>query len=75
MHRSKVDPGVSELPQGNELSQVHVNSTLVEVLVFRKYKNRLYVCVDTVVFNLHPVKQRNFFGTPGTLRTVKSKIL
>ena len=25
MHRGKVDPGVSELPQGNELSQGHVN--------------------------------------------------
>ena len=25
MHRGKVDPGVSELPRGNELSRVHVN--------------------------------------------------
>ena len=25
MHRGKVDPGVSELPPGNELSQDHVN--------------------------------------------------
>ena len=25
MHRGKVDPGVSELPQGNELSRDHVN--------------------------------------------------
>ena len=25
MHQSKVDPGVSELPWGNELSQDHVN--------------------------------------------------
>ena len=25
MHRGKVDPGVSELPRGNELSQDHVN--------------------------------------------------
>ena len=25
MHRSKVDPGVSELPWGNELSRDHVN--------------------------------------------------
>ena len=26
MHRGKVDSGVSELPQGNELSRDHVNS-------------------------------------------------
>ena len=25
MHQGKVDPGVSELPQGNELSRDHVN--------------------------------------------------
>ena len=25
MHRDKVDPGVSELPRGNELSRDHVN--------------------------------------------------
>ena len=25
MHRCKVDPGVSELPRGNELSRDHVN--------------------------------------------------
>ena len=25
MHRGKVDPGVSELPRGNELSRDHVN--------------------------------------------------
>ena len=25
MHRGKVDPGVSELPQGNELSRDHVS--------------------------------------------------
>ena len=25
MHRGKVDPGVSELPRGNELSREHVN--------------------------------------------------
>ena len=28
VHRDKVDPGVSELPQGNELSQDHVNKPL-----------------------------------------------
>ena len=28
MHRGKVDPGVSELPRGNELSRVHVNRPL-----------------------------------------------
>ena len=29
MHRGKVDPGVSELPRGNELSWDHVNRPLV----------------------------------------------
>ena len=28
MHRGKVDPGVSELPGGNELSRDHVNRPL-----------------------------------------------
>ena len=28
MHRGKVDPGVSKLTQGNELSRVHVNRPL-----------------------------------------------
>ena len=28
MHRGKVDPGVSELPLGNELSRDHVNRPL-----------------------------------------------
>ena len=30
MHRGKVDPGVSELPRGNELSRDHVNRPLLE---------------------------------------------
>ena len=30
MHRGKVDPGVSELPRGNELSRDHVNRPSVE---------------------------------------------
>ena len=29
MHRGKVDPGVSELPRGNELSRDHVNRPYV----------------------------------------------
>ena len=29
MHRGKDDPGVSELPQGSELSRDHVNRPLV----------------------------------------------
>ena len=29
MHRGKVDPGVNELPQGNEFSRDHVNRPLV----------------------------------------------
>ena len=29
VHRGKVDPGVSELPRGNELSWDHVNRSLV----------------------------------------------
>ena len=28
MHRGKVDPGVSELPRGNELSRDHLNRPL-----------------------------------------------
>ena len=28
MHRGKVDPGISELPWGNELSRDHVDRTL-----------------------------------------------
>ena len=28
MHQGKVDPGVSKLPQGNELSRDHVNRPL-----------------------------------------------
>ena len=30
MHRGKVDPGVSELPLGNELSRDHVNRPKIE---------------------------------------------
>ena len=30
VHRGKVDPGVSELPRGNELSRDHVNRPLVQ---------------------------------------------
>ena len=30
MHRGKVDPGVSELPRGNELSRDHVNRPYVK---------------------------------------------
>ena len=30
VHRGKVDPGVSELPRGNELSRDHVNRPLVD---------------------------------------------
>ena len=30
MHRGKVEPGVSELPRGNELSWDHVNRPLVD---------------------------------------------
>ena len=30
MHRGKVDPGVSELPRGDELSRDHVNRPLVQ---------------------------------------------
>ena len=29
MHRGEVDPGVSELPRGNELSRDHVNRPLI----------------------------------------------
>ena len=36
MHRGKVDPGVSELPRGNELSRDHVNRPLVSNLTDNK---------------------------------------
>ena len=35
VHRGKVDPGVSELPQGNELSRVHVNRPLLTFSEFQ----------------------------------------
>ena len=41
MHRGKVDPGVSELPRGNELSRGHVNRPLHEqimILLFSSFK-------------------------------------
>ena len=54
MHRFKVDPGVSELPWGNELSEDHVNrtqklpqdkSSLLHVLiinVWNKFPNKKF---------------------------------
>ena len=33
MHRGKVDPGVSELPRGNEFSRDHVNRPLLSGLL------------------------------------------
>ena len=43
MHRGKVEPGVSELPGGNELSWDHVNrpqvSTFKSDLKYRSYGN------------------------------------
>ena len=41
MHRGKVDPGVSELPRGNELSRVHVNRPLVSNYLFSGPKKQL----------------------------------
>ena len=35
VHRGKVGPGVSELPQGNELSRDHVN---------RRYETKRFDC-------------------------------
>ena len=40
MHRGKVDPGVSELPRGNEFSLDHVNRPLGwpgEIMHFRVF--------------------------------------
>ena len=34
MQRGKVDPGVSELPRGNELSRDHVNRPLLASVSF-----------------------------------------
>ena len=39
MHRGNVDPGVSELPRGNELSRDHVNRP--EKAVPRKYRGKV----------------------------------
>ena len=44
MHRGKVDPGVSELPRGNELSRDHVKRPFVYVFAFIKL-----VCVQSVI--------------------------
>ena len=34
VHRVKVEPGVGELPQGNELSRDHVNRPSVSQITF-----------------------------------------
>ena len=39
VHRGKVDPGVSELPRGNELSRDHVNRPLDTALPLTEEKN------------------------------------
>ena len=41
MHRGKVDPGVSELPRGNELSRDHVNRPLDKQKCFNTRKENL----------------------------------
>ena len=50
MHRGKVDPGVSELPRGNELSRDHVNRPLVEGFF------------NLIIFNLNASKNNNTEG-------------
>ena len=37
MHRGKVDPGVSELPRGNELSRDHVNRPLEKHIMIQTF--------------------------------------
>ena len=53
VHRGKVDPGVSELPRGNELSRDHVNRPLDSELV---YFCDLLSLILTHSFHLWPVK-------------------
>ena len=38
-------------------------------LKYEDSENIKTYCVDTVVFNLHVIKRRNFFETPGTLES------
>ena len=49
MHRGKVDPGVSELSRGNELSRDHVNRPLVKqtraLEEYRRHKPSATDCV------------------------------
>ena len=57
MHRGKVDPGVSEFPQGNELSRDHVNRPSV-MAVFEMFETVLgegSVMLHTLVdpFKIH----------------------
>ena len=41
VHRDKVDPGVSELPPGNELSRDHVNRPLVGIYILSTLGQRI----------------------------------
>ena len=44
MHRGKVDPGVSELPRGNELSRDHVNRPLEHAESENVHKFQIPLC-------------------------------
>ena len=50
MHRGKVDPGVSELPRGNELSQDHVNRPLLNAANWSRQDNFCHVSF-ALIFN------------------------
>ena len=48
MHRGKVDPGVSELPWGNELSRDHVNRPLMAIFqVFNQISEEKCIIWDS----------------------------
>ena len=42
-------------------------------LKYEDSKNINTDCVSTVIFNLHQIKRRAFYGTPGTYNIISSK--
>ena len=72
MHRGKVDPGVSELPRGNELSRNHVNcSPQVEVKSRKTKENGISHLLETALIRQIPALSE--FPAPRQLSKVKSR--
>ena len=58
VHRGKVDPGVSELPQGNELSRDHVNRPLIWVTKgLKQCRLRFAVSVMEILYENIPLTE------------------